>query len=140
MRGLMLVRACEQMHCKLVPLSMWLELARRIAMIMLIVAIATGFSVPAVQAQSHHGQMAASVAMSADNPAGCAHSGCPIDQKADMQGACFAPCLGVSVLPPTTTISYLSVAQDVLTPSLDRAMVDHTVAPDPHPPKSYALI
>ena len=78
--------------------------------------------------------------MGADNPAGCARSGCPIDQKADTQGSCFAPCPGVSVLPPTTTISYLSVAQDVLTPSLDRVMVDHTVAPDPHPPKQYALI
>jgi hypothetical protein len=134
------VRAYKQIRCKGVPLSMWLELARRISMIMLIVAIATGFSVPALQAQSHHGQMVASVAMSADNPAGCAHNGCPIDQKADMQGACFAPCPGVSVLPPATTISYLSVALDVLTPSLDRAMVDHTVAPDPHPPKPYALI
>jgi hypothetical protein len=133
------IRACEQMHCKLVPLSMWLELARRIAMIMLIVAIVTGFSVPGIQAQSHHGQMVASVAMGAHNPAGCAHDGCPIDQKADMQGTCFAPCAGVSVLSPTSTISYLSVAQDVLTPSLDRAMVDHTVAPDPHPPKQYEL-
>ena len=109
-------------------------------MVMLMVAIATGFSVPAVQAQSHNGQMVASLAMSADNPAGCAHDECPIDQKAAMQGACFAPCPGVSVLPPMTTVSYLSVAQDVLTPSLDRAMVDHTVAPDPHPPKPYALI
>jgi hypothetical protein len=133
------IRACEQIHCKLVPLSMWLELARRISMIMLIVAIATGFSVPAVQAQSHHGQTVASVAMSADSLAGCAHDGCPIDQKADMHGACFAPCAGVSVLSPPTTISYLAVAQDVLTPSLDRAMVDHTVAPDPHPPKQYEL-
>jgi hypothetical protein len=118
---------------------MWLELGRRIAMIVLIVAIATGFSVPAVQAQSHHGQMVASVAMGADKLAGCAHDGCPIDQKADMQGACFAPCAGVSALSPMTTIPYLAVARDVLTPALDRAMVDRTVAPDPYPPKQYEL-
>ena len=118
---------------------MWLELGRRIAMTMLIVAIATGFSVPALQAQSHHGQMVATVAMGANNLADCAHDGCPIDQKADMHGACFAPCAGVSVLSTTATISYLTVAQDVLTPSLDLALVDRTVAPDPHPPKQYAL-
>jgi len=104
-------------------------------MIMLIVAVATGFAVPTVQANWNHGQMVATATMSADHLAGCAHDGCPIDQGADMHGTCFAPCAGVSVLPPTTAMVYLTVARDVLTPSLDRAMVDRTVAPDPHPPK-----
>ena len=104
-------------------------------MIMLIVAVATGFAVPAVQAGSHLSPMATAITMSADNLAGCAHDGCPIDQGADMHGTCFAPCAGVSTLPAATAMVHLPVARDGLTPALDRAMVDRTVAPDPHPPK-----
>lgn len=103
-------------------------------MILLVVAVATGFAVPTVQSGTHHGPMAATVTMSADL-AGCAHDGCPIDQGADMHGNCFAPCAGVTALPPATAMVHLSVALDVLTPSLDLAVVDRTVAPDPHPPK-----
>lgn len=104
-------------------------------MILLIVAVATGFAVPTVQAGSHLSPMAMAITMSADNLAGCAHNGCPIDQGADMHGTCFAPCAGVTALPPATAMVYLAVTRDILTPSLDLAMVDRTVAPDPHPPK-----
>jgi hypothetical protein len=114
---------------------MWLELGRRILMIALIVAVATGFAMPAAQAGSHHAQAVAGVAMSADNLAGCTHDGCPVDQHAAMHATCFTACAGVSILSPPAAIVYFSVARDVLTPSLDRAMVDRTVPPDPHPPK-----
>jgi hypothetical protein len=120
---------------------MWLELGRRVSMIMLIVAFATGISVPTVKAQSHHGQMIASMTMSADHLANCAQDGkCPIDQNTDMHGTCFATGAGVSALSATTAIYYFGVANDVLGPSLDRDMVGHTIPPDPHPPKQYALI
>lgn len=115
---------------------MWFELGRRISMIMFIVAFATGISVPAIQAQSHHGQMVAPMTMSADHLANCAHDGkCPIDHNADMHGTCFATGTGVSALSATAAIYYFSVAKDVLTLSLDRDMVGLTVPPDPHPPK-----
>jgi len=104
-------------------------------MIALIVAVATGFAVPAAQAGSHHAQTVAGVAMSADDLAGCAHDGCPVDQNAAMHATCFAACAGVSILSPAAAIVYLSVARDVLTPALDLAMVDRSVPPDPHPPK-----
>lgn len=122
-----------------VHLAMWLELGRRISMIMLIVVFATGFSVPTVQAQSHHGQMVASVAMSMDDHGNCVHDGCPIDQHSDMHGTCFASGTGVTALSTTAAIYHYSVAKDVLTPSLDRVMVGRTVPPDPHPPKKYNL-
>jgi hypothetical protein len=109
-------------------------------MIMLIVAIATGVGVPAAQAELHHGQVIASAAMSTNDFGTCAHDGCGINQQADMQGTCFAPCAGVTVLSATTGIFLFTVGHDVLTPSLDRAMVDRAIPPDPHPPKQYELI
>jgi hypothetical protein len=114
---------------------MVLELGRRISMIVLIVAIATGFAVPVAPAGSHHAQTVASLAMSADDLAGCAHDGCPVDQHAAMHAACFTACAGVSVLSPPAATVYFSNARAVLTPSFDRAMVDRTIPPDPHPPK-----
>jgi hypothetical protein len=114
---------------------MWFELGRRISMILLIVAVATGFAVPTVKAGTHHSPMVTGITMSADNPAGCTHEGCPIDHGSDMHGTCFAPCAGATVLPPATAMVHLAVERDVLTPSLDLAVVDRTVAPDPHPPK-----
>ena len=117
---------------------MWLELGRRIAMIMLIVAFATSVAMPAVQAQTHHSQMIATVAMSADNHDDCAQDQCPLDHRADMQGTCCAASAGVSVLSQTTAIFYLAVTQDVLAPSLDLAMAGRAIPPDPHPPKQHA--
>jgi hypothetical protein len=110
------------------------ELGRRISMIVLIVAIATGLSVPVAPAGPHHPQMVASLAMGADH-SDCTHDGCPVDQHAATHATCFTACAGVSVLPPPAAVVDLSLARDVLTPSLDRAMVDRAVPPDPHPPK-----
>jgi hypothetical protein len=116
---------------------MWLELGRRISMIMLIVAVATGLSAPVFPAEPHHGQRVATVAMSADNLATCAHRGCPLEQRADMHGSCFAACAGVSIVPsPTAAILYYFVGADVLRPKRDLAMVGQAFPPDPHPPKS----
>ena len=117
---------------------MWLELGRRISMIMLVVAFATGLSMPTVHAQSHHSQMIATVAMSADNHGDCAQDQYPLDHRADMQGTCCAASAGVSVLSQTTAIFYLAVTQDVLAPSLDLALAGRVIPPNPHPPKQYA--
>ncbi len=122
------------------PLAMWLELARRITMIMLIVAVATGVAVPAAHAEMHHGQVVATAAMSTDSGGTCAHDGCGIIQQADMQGTCFAPCAGVTALSATGAIFHFTPGRAVLPPALDRAMVDRSVPPDPHPPKQHELI
>jgi hypothetical protein len=119
---------------------MWLELGRRITMIMLMVAVATGVVMPAVHAELHHGQVIMSAAISTDNGGTCTHDGCGPSPLADMQGTCFAPCAGVTALSATTAKFQLTVGHAVLTPSLDRAMVDRTIPPDPHPPKQYELI
>ena len=108
-------------------------------MIMLVVTFATGLSVLTVQAHSHHDQMVAPMAMSADHLANCTQDGkCPIDPNTDMHGTCFATGTGASVLSATAAIYHFSAAKDVLKPSFDRAMVGRTVSPDPHPPKQYA--
>ncbi len=118
---------------------MWLELRRRISMIMLIVAFATSLAMPAIPAGPHHSQLVTTVAMSMGNHTTCAPDGCPIDQQANMNGTCLASGTGAGVLSPATAIFYFTAAQDVSTPSLDRAMVDRTIPPDPHPPKQIEL-
>lgn len=114
---------------------MWRELGHRLAMILLAVAIATGFAVPASFAGPHHDQAAISLAMNMGHPAGCAHEGCPVEQNSTMQDTCFAACAGVTVLPPMPAAVFRAIAHDVLAPSLDLAMVDRSIPPDPYPPK-----
>lgn len=120
---------------------MWLGLGRRIAMIVLVVTFATGLVMPAVHAGSDpHGRMAASVVTSVDHHSTCPSKGCPIDQRADMHGTCFAAGAGASALPSPMVLVHFVAAQDVLTPSFDLALDDRTAPPDPYPPKRFELI
>ncbi len=115
--------------------GMWRALARQIATIVLIVAVATGFAVPMPQAAPHHGPVVVTAGMSMDGSP-CAHDdGCPLDQGADMHSACSISCSGVTVLAPPPVIAYRSIAPVIVAPALDLAMVDHRIPPDPHPPK-----
>jgi hypothetical protein len=127
-------------HLRPVLFAMWLELARRLTMIVLIVAISTGFAAPMAQVGSHHGQVIATMAMGTGGSGACAHAGCGIAQQADMQGTCFAPCAGVTVLSTAAPMSYFAAGHDVLAPSLALAMVDRAIRPEPHPPKQYQQI
>ena len=111
------------------------ELGRRLAMIVLIVAVATGVAVPVSFAGSHHDKTAVSLALGMGHPAGCVHDGCPADQNTTAQGTCFSACAGVTVLPPVTATVYHAIAYDVMTPARDPALVDRGIAPDPYPPK-----
>jgi hypothetical protein len=117
------------------PAVMWRELGRRVAVIVLIVAVATGFAVPVSFAGPHHDLAAVSMAVGAGPPGGCAHDGCAVDQDAATQGACFSACAGVTVLPAAAATVCRAVAYDILTPSPDLAMVDRSIPPDPYPPK-----
>jgi len=111
------------------------ELGRRIAMIVLIGAVATGVAVPVSFAGPHHDRSAVSLAMGMGDPAGCAHEGCPAEQNSVAQGTCFSACAGVTVLPPVAVSVYAAIAYDVMTPTRDLALVDRGNPPDPYPPK-----
>jgi len=113
---------------------MWRTLARQIATIVLIVAVATGFAMPMPQAAPHHESVVVTAAMSMDGSP-CAHDGCPLEQSADMHGICSMTCGGLTVLMPPLAIAYRSIAPVIVAPTLDLAMVDHRIPPDPHPPK-----
>ena len=111
------------------------ELGRRLAMIVLVVAVATGVAVPVSFAGPHHDRAAISLAMGMGHPIGCAHDGCPADQNSAAQGACFSACAGVTVLPPVTATVYRAIAYDVMTPARDLVLVARVIPPDPYPPK-----
>lgn len=104
-------------------------------MITLGVAVTVCIGVPTVQAGSHHGQVVVSVPTSADNLASCAHGGCPNGQNGETHGNCSMSCTGVSGLVPIIAVFQLGGAEDAALPSLDLAMVDRIIPPDPHPPK-----
>ena len=119
---------------------MWLELARRISVIVFIVAFATNSVVSAVQAHSHHTESLATVAMSTDDDGDCTYDKYHPAHQLDIQKMCCSAGAGVSVVLPASIGLYLADAQDALMPSLDRVPVGRTIPPDPHPPKQVALI
>lgn len=108
-------------------------------MVMLVAAFAAGLAMPAIPAAAHHSQMVTTVTLSMDDQGTCPHKGCPIDQRAE-HGTCVAFSAAPSILTPATSIFYNSFARDILRPRLDRVMADHTIPPDPHPPKQVELI
>jgi hypothetical protein len=113
---------------------MRLELSRRLSLILLIVAVAIGAGVPAMQAGASHDQTV--VAMSADAASGCAHESCPLDQNSATHANCFATCAGVTLLsPPAVGIVHFAIVRGIMLPSHDGAMVARNIPPDPHPPK-----
>jgi hypothetical protein len=112
----------------------WRELGHRLAMIVVVVAVATGIAVPA-SAGLHHDQTSVSVAMGAGHPAACVHDGCPTDQNSATQGACFSACAGITALPSVVATIYRAIAYDVMTPTRDLAVADRDIPPDPRPPK-----
>ena len=111
------------------------ELGRRLAMIVLVVAVATGFAAPVSFAGPHHDQTVVSLAMNMGHSAGCAHDGCPAEQNSAAQGTCFSACAGITVLPPAMATVYSAIAYDVMTPTRDLTLVDRGIPPEPYPPK-----
>ena len=104
-------------------------------MIMLIVALAALPFVPAMPAAAHQGQTTVSATTTNSDHGTCNHDGCPVEQQADMQGACFASGAGPSILAPVAAIAYTTTTQSILMPALDRALVDHRIPPALRPPK-----
>ena len=116
------------------------EIARRVLVIVLSVALATGVAVRSVQALAMDVAAPAATAAATpdtDMPMSGKCSGCAGDEKA-MAAACSALCSGaVAVLPPVVAFGPVSV--ETLGPSATPTATGHAFPPDPYPPRPIVL-
>ena len=122
-------------HSKPMFRSMWLELTRRFAVIILSVAIGAGLMVRAAQSEPYHGHLTVSAVVGSAHQSTGAHGGCAGDQTGKVQFTCSASCASVGPA-PALGFMFKTVVPEPLSPAVDLAMIDHTVPPDPYPPKS----
>src|SRR6516165_4327742 len=116
------------------------EIARRVFVIVLSVALATGVAVRSVQALAMDvAAPAATAAMTTDTdlPMSGKCSGCARDEKA-MAAGCSALCgSAVAVLPLVVAFGPISV--ETIGPSATPAATGHAFPPDPYPPRPTVL-
>ena len=116
------------------------EIARRVFVIVLSVALATGVAVRSVQALAMDiAAPVATAAMTTDTgmPMSGKCDGCAGDEKA-MAAACSALCSGaVAVLPVVVAFDPISV--ETIDPSDTQAATGHAFPPDPYPPRPIVL-
>ena len=116
-------------------LIMWRETARRLFVLVLSVALATGLVARAVQAASPE---TAVTAMSGDMPMHGKCNGCAGSEKAMPSAACaFAFCGMVAVVPVTATFD--PVATGTIEPAVQWSATGHVFPPDPYPPRPAVL-
>jgi hypothetical protein len=117
---------------------MWFEIARRLFVIVLSVALATGLVVRSVPTMDIAAP-AATAAATADPgmPMSGKCDGCAGDEKA-MAAACSAVCNGaVAVLP--VLVAFGPAAVEAIGPSAVPAATGHAFPPDPYPPRPIVL-
>jgi len=116
------------------------EIARRVFVIALSVALATGMAARSVQA------LAMDVAAPAATAAATTDTGMPMSGKCDgsagdekaMAAACSAVCSGaVAVLP--LIVAFGPVPVETIGPSATPAATGHAFPPDPYPPRPTVL-
>ena len=107
------------------------DLARRLLVLLLSVALATGVTVRVAQAGSM--EMTA-VAMAADMPMHGKCDGCAGNEKAMAPSACFTHCASVVAL-PASTFAFNPPPQGVVAPAAETAAAGHIAAPEPYPPR-----
>jgi len=116
------------------------EIARRVFVIVLSVALATGVAVRSVQALAMDVAAPAATAAATtdtDMPMSGKCDGCAGDEKA-MAAACSALCSGaVAVLPVVVAFEPISV--ETIGPSATPAATGHAFPPDPYPPRPIVL-
>jgi hypothetical protein len=116
------------------------EIARRVFVIVLSVALATGVAVRSVQAIAM--DIAAPAATAAattdtDMPMSGKCSGCAGDEKA-MAAGCSAFCSGaVAVLP--LVVAFGPISAETIGPSAAPSATGHAFPPDPYPPRPIVL-
>ena len=114
---------------------MWRETARRLFVLVISVALATGLVARAVQPASSE---VAAMAMSGDMPMHGKCDGCAGSEKAMPSAACaFAFCGLVAVMP--VAITFESVAAGTIAPTAQRSATGHVFPPDPYPPRPAIL-
>jgi len=114
---------------------MWSEFARRLFVVLLSVALATGLTVRVVQA----GNMdMTAAAMATDMPMHGKCDGCAGNEKAMAPTACSAYCGSVAAL-PSMVVAFDSLGIDGVAPSVAPAATGHVFPPDPYPPRPSIL-
>jgi hypothetical protein len=121
---------------------MWSAIGRRIAVLMLAVAMVMGLSAHAVL--SAHMELKTAAASAADMPApGMPTSGkcdgCGDDQKAISPALCAAHCAGMVALPGTSPV-FDAVPDAVPTQRAMPMGTGRAEPPDPYPPRPVVLI
>jgi hypothetical protein len=119
---------------------MQFEIARRLFVIVLSVALATGVvarSVPSIAMDITAPAATAAATTDTDMPMSGKCNGCAGDEKA-MAAACSALCGGaVAVLPVAVAFGPASV--EAIGPSATPAASGHAFPPDPYPPRPTVL-
>lgn len=119
---------------------MQFEIARRLVVIVLSAALATGLVVRSVQALAMDIAMpAATAAATTDTgmPMSGTCNGCAGDDNA-MAAGCSALCSGVVAVLPVV-VAFGPVCVETIGPSAAPAAVGHAFPPDPYPPRPTVL-
>jgi hypothetical protein len=118
------------------------ELARRLLVLVLSVALATGFVTRSVHALAMDIKAPAAATVVASKSSGMPMSGecsgCTGSEKAMMSAACSAFCGSAVALPPVV-VAFDPGLVDTVEPSAAPAATGRTFPPDPGPPRSPIL-
>lgn len=129
--------SCKLVLCKI----MWRKTARRLFVLVLSVALATGLVTRAVYAAypaTAIAAMSGDMPMNGNMPMHGKCVGCAGSEKAmPSTGCAFAFCGMVAVLP--VTIGLTPVAAGIIAPPAERSATSHVFPPDPYPPRSAIL-
>jgi hypothetical protein len=116
------------------------EIAPRLFVIVLSVALATGLvvrSVPSIAMDITASAATAAATTDTDMPMSGKCNGCAGDENA-MAACCSALCTSVVAVLPAV-VAFGPVAVEAIGPSAAPATVGHTVPPDPYPPRPIVL-
>lgn len=114
---------------------MWAETARRLFVLLLSVALATGLTARVVQAGSMDMTAAA---MATDMPMHGKCDGCVGNEKAMAASACLVHCSSVVAL-PAMMVAVDPLPVSLVAPAVEPAATGHTAPPDPYPPRPIVL-
>lgn len=114
---------------------MWHRTARRLLVIVLSVALATGFITRTVQAVSMD---ATTASMGTEMPMHGKCDGCAGNEKTMTPVACAASFCSVMTLAPTVA-AFDAISSETVEPRAETPAMGRTFSPNPHPPKSTVL-
>ena len=116
--------------------DMWREIAHRLLVLVLSLALGTAIvarSVQATQLDLGVGAMSTSMPMNGD----C--NGCAGSDKAMLPGACAASFCSIIMSVAPIAVTFDAVVIGVVSPAVQPAIAGHIFPPDPYPPRSSVL-